>query len=123
MAFHNQKKRKLWIWIAVDRYTQEVLGFSVGSRGQKAYKSLIRQLMKYSIGQYATDRWKMYRSLPKYRHLVGKKHTTQIESLNANVRHYLARFRRKTRCYSKSPLMAELSLFLLFYKHLFERLF
>ena len=46
-----------------------------------------------------------------------------LESLNANVRHYLARFRRKTRCYSKCPKMVELSLFLLFYKDLFKCLF
>ncbi|NQY74097.1 MAG: IS1 family transposase [Candidatus Margulisbacteria bacterium] len=54
---------------------------------------------------------------------MGKKHTTQIESLNANVRHYLARFRRKTRCHSKCPLMIELSLVLLFHKRLYAILF
>jgi len=65
---------------------------------------------------YATDAWKIYKGIPEFKHVVGKKHTTQIESLNANVRHYLARFRRRTRCYSKSTLMVELSLFLLFFK-------
>ena len=40
MAFYSQKKRKSWVWIAIDRYTQEVLGFSVGSRGKKAFKEL-----------------------------------------------------------------------------------
>ena len=29
----------------------------------------------------------MYKSLPIKHHRVGKKHTTQIENLNANVRH------------------------------------
>lgn len=33
---YSEKKRKLWVWIAIDRYTQEVLGFSIGSRGKKA---------------------------------------------------------------------------------------
>ncbi|NQY74957.1 MAG: IS1 family transposase, partial [Candidatus Margulisbacteria bacterium] len=54
--------------------------------------------------------WKIYKSLPKEKHVTGKKHTTNIESLNANVRHYLARFRRQTRCYSKCPMMLELSI-------------
>ena len=120
MAFYSQKKRKLWAWIAIDRYTQEVLGFSIGSRGNKAFKELVREIEKYSVGYYATDGWKIYNILSSSKRLIGKKHTTQIESLNANVRHYLASFARKTRCYSKCPEMVELSLFLLFFKDLFE---
>ena len=116
MAFYSKKSRKLWIWIAIERATQEVLGFSLGSRGKKAFKSVVNQISKYKTQFYATDAWKIYGYLPASEHLIGKKHTTQIESLNANVRHYLARFRRKTRCYSKSPLMVELSLNLLFFK-------
>ena len=79
----------------------------------------MRVLKHYSINYYATDEWKAYREIPSAQHLVGKKHTTQIESLNANVRHYLARFKRKSRCFSKTPYMVELSLTLLFYKRLF----
>ena len=120
MALYSKKNRKLWIWIAIDRYTQEVLGFSVGSRGKKAFKKLIRQIENYSVGYYASDDWKIYNILPSTKRLIGKMHTTQIESLNANVRHYLARFARKTRCYSKCSKMVELSLFLLFFKDLFK---
>ena len=123
MAFHKEKKRKLWVWIAIDRYSQEVLAFSVGSRGRKTYKKLIEQLKTYSVGQYATDNWKIYKSLPKDKHVTGKKYTTQIESLNANIRHYLDRFRRKTRCYSKCPVMVELSLIFLFNNALIKCLF
>jgi insertion element IS1 protein InsB len=123
VAFHRQKKRKSWIWIAIDRYTQEVLGFSVGSRGKKAFKELVRQIEKYSVGHYATDGWKIYKLLSSKKRIVGKKYTTQIERLNANVRHYLSRFSRKIRCYSKCPTMVELSLFLLFFKNLFKCLF
>ena len=122
MAFYSQKKRKLWVWIAIDRYTQDVLGFSVGSRGKKAFKELVRKIEKYSVGYYATDGWKIYNILSSSKWLIGKKHTTQIESLNANVRHYLARFARKTRCYSTCPEMVELSLFLPFLKDLFEHI-
>jgi insertion element IS1 protein InsB len=123
VAFYAEKKRKLWIWIAIERYTQEVLGFSVGSRGKKAFKSLLNQIEKYPVTHYATDEWKLYERLLENKHLTGKKHTTQIESLNANVRHCLARFRRRTRCYSKYPIMVELSLFLLFHKNLISILF
>ena len=88
----------------------------MGSRGKKAFRALMRQIKKHSTEYYGTDDWKTYKELPRGKHLTGKKHTTQIESLNANIRHYLARFRRKTRCYSKMPYMVELSLFLLFFK-------
>jgi len=51
-------------------------------------------------------------------HKTSKAQTTHIESYNANVRHYLARFRRRTKCYSKSERLVELSLYLLIYKDL-----
>ena len=89
---------------------------------KKAYQELICKIKNYSTDYYCTDKWKMYKSLPIKHHRVGKKHTTQIESLNANVRHYLARFRRKTRCYSKSVTMVELSLFLLFFNYVLDYL-
>ena len=111
------KKRKLWAWIAIDRQDQRTLGFTVGGRGKKSLRVLEGKLSRYKIDRYATDDWKVYkRLLPLDKHLVGKEHTTQIESVNANVRHYLARFRRRTQCYSKSVLMVELSLYLLLYR-------
>ncbi|MRM95678.1 IS1 family transposase, partial [Riemerella anatipestifer] len=38
------------------------------------------------------------------------------EGYNSRIRHYLARFKRKTKCYSKSKTMLENSLKLLFLK-------
>jgi insertion element IS1 protein InsB len=54
----------------------------------------------------------------KQRHVVAKRGTTQVESHNSNIGHYLARFRRKTKCYSKKKRMVCLSLYLLMYKDL-----
>ena len=68
---------------------------------------------------YATDLWKVYQKIvPKTKHLISKKETTQVESYNSNVRHYLARFKRKTKCYSKSENLLKLSIYLLIYKNL-----
>jgi IS1 family transposase len=55
VAFYQEKKRKLWIWIAIDRYSQEILGFSIGSRGKKAFKALLKQIEGYSVDHYASD--------------------------------------------------------------------
>ena len=47
---------------------------------------------------------------------AGKTFTTQIESLNFRLRHYLAKLHLKTLCYSKSKMMLEVSLKLLIHK-------
>ncbi|MBV0899330.1 MAG: hypothetical protein KTV77_03055 [Wolbachia endosymbiont of Fragariocoptes setiger] len=50
-----------------------------------------------------TDNLASYREvLPSEKHVIGKKHTQLIESINATFCHYLCRFRRKTKGYSKS---------------------
>ena len=55
---------------------------------------------------------------------MGKSVKSYVQTeMPIDIRHYLARFARKTRCYSKCPTMVELSLFLLFFKNLFKCLF
>ncbi len=49
-------------------------------------------------------------------HLVSKTYMTRVEGENTRLRHYLARLRRKTLCYSKSVDMLKYSIrLLLFY--------
>jgi insertion element IS1 protein InsB len=45
-----------------------------------------------------------------------KAETYAIDGYNSRIRHYLARFKRKTKCYSKLQYMMEVSLRLLFLK-------
>jgi len=60
---------------------------------------------------FYTDGWEAFaKILPKNRHVVGKKHTTAIESDNSNTRHHLGRFTRKTKIVSKSEEMVDISL-------------
>ena len=102
---------------------QEVIAYTVGGRSKKTLKRLLRLLNRYRIVQMATDGLNVYKQIVSVEHIIGKKRTTQIESLNANIRHYLARFRRRTRCYSKCPIMVDLSLALLFYQKALSILF
>ena len=96
-----------------------VVALTIGSRGRKSLKKLMRRITCYDIKYCATDEWKVYRAaIQKSSHLVGTRYTTHAESISANVWHYLARFRRRTRCYSKCPVMVKLSLLLLFRGHL-----
>jgi IS1 family transposase len=67
---------------------------------------LLRLLRRHRIIQVATDGFNVYKHIKSSAHVVGKKYTTQIESLNANVilllfyytkRHYLY-------CFSNSQI-------------------
>ena len=62
----------------------------------------------------ASDYWKAYeRIIPKERHIQSKAETFTVEGYNSLFRHFLARMRRKSKCYSKSVEMLRLSILLL----------
>jgi len=60
---------------------------------------------------FYTDAWGAFAEvLPPERHVVGKAHTAAIERDNANTRHHLARFTRRTKVVSRSGRMVDLTL-------------
>ncbi|MFC1659501.1 IS1 family transposase [Pseudomonadota bacterium] len=93
------------------RASRKIIAFEIGSRGAKPFKKLLAQLNKYDVRLFTADSWRVYRKLiPENKLVQSKKQTYTVESMNNKVRHYLARFRRRTCCYSKSVLMVEMSL-------------
>lgn len=63
------------------------------------------------------DYWKSYKEIVPENLLVqSKKETYTVESYNKVLRHFLARFRRKGICYSKSEDMMKYSIILLIAK-------
>jgi len=73
-----------------------------------------------SNGEYdrvMTDYWKPYENfIPKDKHVQSKAETYTIEGYNSLFRHFLARLRRKTKCYSKSLTMLTMSVKMLMLK-------
>jgi len=64
-----------------------------------------------------TDYWKPYENfIPKDKHVQSKAETYTIEGYNSLFRHFLARLRRKTKCYSKSLTMLTMSVKMLMLK-------
>ena len=60
---------------------------------------------------YCTDDWSAYvEAIPQGRLLVGKGETHGIERDHSRQRHWLARFRRRTRVVSKTERMVEASI-------------
>jgi len=63
---------------------------------------------------FVTDHWKSYEDfIPSEQHIQSKAETFIVKGYNSRIRHYLARFKRTTKCYSKSEKMIEISLNLL----------
>jgi len=62
----------------------------------------------------ASDHWKAYESIiPREKHLQTKAETFTVEGYNSLFRHFLARMRRKSKCYSKKMEMLKISILLL----------
>jgi insertion element IS1 protein InsB len=69
------------------------------------------------VNCFASDCWKSYEEfIPFEKHLQTKAETFTVEGYNSLIRHYLARFKRKGKCYSKAIFMIEVSLKLLMMK-------
>ena len=69
------------------------------------------------IAQVMTDNWEPYEHfVPPEKHVQSKAETFTVEGYNSLFRHFLARLRRKTKCYSKSETMLRYSVLLLMAK-------
>ena len=61
-----------------------------------------------------SDHWKAYAEfIPKEIHTRSKAETYTVEGYNSIFRHFLARLRRKSKCYTKSLEMLRYSVLLL----------
>ena len=78
----------------------------------------------YEIEISCSDRYEVY---DKYKiaktHYFTKAETALVESFNSLIRHYLARFNRKTKRYSKAIDMIYNSILMLFNKNLLISIF
>ena len=93
-----------------------ILKWILGDRSQNTFCHLWSVIRGWCCFLYITDGWKVYPCfIDDCDHLVSKTAMTRVEGENSRLRHYLARLRRKTFCYSKSIDMLEVSIRLLTY--------
>src|SRR5215218_10208538 len=98
-------KNYCWVWTAVDRYGHRFIDFVLGNRGYSTGSQLWESLKEKTIGWVMTDFWKVYpQMIPPDKLIQSKKETYTVEGYNTRLRHYWARLKRKTLCYSKSWL-------------------
>jgi len=106
----------------VDRNRNKIIDITVSkTRSKSVYFTIVRklELKKYKINYLCTDGYESYAyyKIAK-KHIVTKAETSLVESKNSLIRHYLARFNRKTKRYSKAFDMIYHSIIILFYKSL-----
>lgn len=102
---------------AIDTNSKQILGFVCGKTDTNTFKRLYQQLNTHNIQLFFSDYWKSYRQvILKPKHITSKAQTFTIEGSNSLIRHFIARFTRKSKCYSKSEKMIENTLNLLFAK-------
>ena len=108
------KKTKKWLWTAVNHWKPGIIAWELGDRSSKTFKPLWQVIRGWKSFLYVTDGWSVYsRFINDCDHLILKTYMTRIEGENTRLRHYLARLKRKTLCYSKSEEMLRLSIKLL----------
>jgi insertion element IS1 protein InsB len=113
----RSKKNYCWTWIAGERFGNRFIAFVCGDRSTATGLKLWDKLRDMNISLFCSDYWKSYNEMiPKEKLLQTKAETFTVEGYNSRIRHYLARFKRKGKCYSKAQHMIEKSLNLLFLK-------
>jgi insertion element IS1 protein InsB len=116
MAFRQWKKNSLWIWRAINGVSRRAIAWQLGDRSDADLSKLIKRV-DHGRCDFVTDEWGgFFRCLSdERRHFYGKDLTFPIEGTNSDIRHRLARFKRKTKASSRSIEMVDLSLKLFHY--------
>lgn len=90
-------------------------------RDQASFQALIDESPKAKI--YFSDEFPLYSTLVYFPGKLiisdGKADTFSVEGVNAELRHYLARLVRRSRCFSRCPYALEcaIKLFIYCYNH------
>ena len=119
MDICGKEKNKAYIVTAVDRVTHTIVGFAVcAERTLEILQSVVDTSIK--AANYYTDGFLMYQDLSYWGNhtmLKDKSQTYSVEGTNADLRHYLARLARSSRCFSRcfKALARAVELFVYFY--------
>ena len=89
-TFVGRKRRKVWLWLAVERASRRTVAWVLGSRSTatlwRLWAALPRRYHRHT--RYFTDQWRAYRQvLPVGAHIVGKSGTRVVKALNGKLRH------------------------------------
>jgi len=104
----------VWIWLALERQTRQIVGLAFGNRGKETCKALWESLPAdyRKRGILYTDFWHSYQSvLPSKRHRAVSKdsgETSHIKRFNNTLRQRCSNLVRKTLSFSKNQFYHEI---------------
>lgn len=106
-SFVGDKANTVWVWLAIDQESREIVGVYFGNRDREGAQGLWQSLppVYRQCAVCYTDFWASYESIiPTSRHKpVGKESgkTSYIERFNLTLRQRVSRLVRKTLSFSK----------------------
>jgi insertion element IS1 protein InsB len=113
VALREREKNKVWLWRAYDPVARRTLAWELGGRDDATCRRLLDKV-GVEGNVFVTDDWEGFRRLiPEEQHFAGKDLTFPIEQDNSDVRHHLARFRRRSKVTSRARHMVDGALRLL----------
>ena len=107
----GHKKRKVWLWLAVERASRRIVAWVLGCRGAATARRLWQALPKRYRRhcRYHTDPWEAYaKVLPKKAHrpsAKGSGQTSIVEAINCSLRQRCGMLVRKSCSFSKNLAM------------------
>ena len=110
-TFVGRKKRKVWLWLAVERHSRRIVAWMLGCLGAATLRRLWAALPEeYQISTwYFTDEWEAYgQVLPPRAHRPspkGSRLTSIVEAINCSLRQKCAVLVRKTCSFSRCLAM------------------
>ena len=110
-SYVGRKKRKVWLWLAVERRSRRIVAWVVGRRDAATARRLWQALPGRYRRQcwYFTDLWEAYVGvLPRWQHRrcpKGSGGTSIVEAINCSLRQRCSVLVRKTCSFSKSMSM------------------
>ena len=124
MDLCGEKKTQVFLLFAISQLSGLIVSQRVvWRRSIPAMQDWVDQLKTQAqlTGLVYTDGFEPYKHLNygKARHCVGKgkSQTYSVEGFHANVRHYLARMKRKTRCVTRSVVALQKAIDLFIFCH------
>src|SRR4051794_23263417 len=113
VALRGREKSKVWLWRAFDPVARRTLAWELGGRDDATCRRLLDKVGVEGNSVVADDWEGFHRLIPAEQLFTGKDLTFPIEQDNSNIRHYLARFRRRSKVTSRARHMVDGALRLL----------
>jgi IS1 family transposase len=121
----NEKSNRLPLWTDYSRKLRRIICYEIGNKGVRSARKIYEKA-KAIVGKIShiySDANSCYKAAFKNisePHTMTKKETHLIESSNSSIRDNLARFNRRTKRFSKSLEMLDITLDLFINRKMFD---